>query len=76
MKESGKTVTKYKFYIADDGANARESNFEVSWQDERVTVIVRGSEQGAVQYDLFFDGTVETEGGLEETEGVTLSWKK
>ena len=50
---------KYPFSIRDDGAVARESNFEIIWNTDHVLIMVSGSEQSDVEYVLNFDGTVE-----------------
>lgn len=52
-------VSEVSFDIADDGANATEDNFNITWNDEYVSIIVSGSEQENVTYNLYFDGTTE-----------------
>ncbi len=52
-------ISKLSFDIADDGANASENNFNITWNDEYVSIIVSGSEQEDVTYNLYFDGTTE-----------------
>lgn len=61
LSRGDKVVKKYNFSIADDGARAGSGNFSVRWQDDRVTVVVSGTEQRDTAYHLFFDGTVEEE---------------
>ncbi len=52
-------ISELSFDIADDGANASENNFNITWNDEYVSIIVSGSEQEDVTYNLYFDGTTE-----------------
>lgn len=53
-----KYLIEHPFSIRDDGSIARESNFDVIWNEDSVTVIVSGSEQKDKEYRLNFDGTV------------------
>ncbi len=52
-------ISEVSFDISDDGANATEDNFNITWNDEYVSIIVSGSEQENVTYNLYFDGTTE-----------------
>ena len=47
------------FAIWDDGAAAREENFSVEWEEDRVRLRIMGSEQEDLELALGFDGTVE-----------------
>lgn len=58
LKHNGKTVTKYRFDIADDGGILSVENWSVVWEKERAVVTVYGEEQGNVEYILSFDGSV------------------
>lgn len=57
--DNDKKIIKYDFSIRDDGAVARENNFDVIWNIDYVTVVVSGSEQEDKAYVLNYDGTVE-----------------
>lgn len=59
LKDGRKTIVKYSFDIADDGANAGTRNWQVSWNETSAAVIISGSEQSDCEYDLYFDGTME-----------------
>jgi hypothetical protein len=60
LKKGSKTVTKYSFDIANDGANIHEDNWSVVWESDRVSVAVKGDEQPRRHYILYFDGKTET----------------
>ena len=57
MKNGSNTVIKKSFDIADDGTSASKNNWDVSWKDTSVEVVIYGDEQYDVQYILNFDGT-------------------
>lgn len=57
LKNGSNTVIKKSFDIADDGTNASKNNWDVSWKDTSVEVVIYGDEQNDVQYILNFDGT-------------------
>ena len=59
LMNADKRIIKYSFDIHDDGANAHESNFNITWGKDNVTVLVSGSEQKDIFYKLSFDGSVE-----------------
>lgn len=61
LKENGRTITKLDFTVYDDGAMLRESSWMVSWQEDHVEIVIRGSEQSDCQYNLYFDGTTSSE---------------
>lgn len=58
LTEDGKKINTYSFTISNDGARGDESNFDVVWNDDDVTVTVTASEQNTRIYQLMFDGTV------------------
>lgn len=60
LKNESDTITKYKFDVANDGGNISENAWHVIWQDDYVEIIVVGEEQYDQQYDLYYDGSVET----------------
>lgn len=59
LMNADKRITRYPFDIHDDGATAHENNFDISWEEDYVTIIVSGSEQKDIVYQLSFDGNVE-----------------
>lgn len=56
-----KRVIKYPFSIHNDGVPAFESNFSITWLEDRVEILVSAEEQYDVTYFLFFDGTVDVQ---------------
>ena len=70
LKNESDTTTKYKFDVANDGGNISENAWHVIWQDDYVEIIVVGEEQYDQQYDLYYDGSVETK-QLDTQYGVT-----
>ena len=54
-----KKLIEHPFSIQNDGAIANESNFEITWNPDSVTIIVSGFEQSNAAYVLNFDGTIE-----------------
>lgn len=58
IAKEGERLCKYDFSIANDGKNASMGNFEVYFQTENAVITVSGEEQGKIQYDLFYDGTI------------------
>ena len=59
LKEGKKTITKYRFDLHDDGRNASEENFEITWEEDAVRIRAAASEQEPRVYRLFFDGREE-----------------
>lgn len=59
LMNADKRITRYPFDIHDDGATAHENNFDISWEEDYVMIIVSGSEQKDIFYQLSFDGNVE-----------------
>ena len=51
-------VSRVDTSIADDGAQARPSNWQVSWEDTGAEVRLRGSEQSDELVTMGFDGSV------------------
>ena len=51
-------VSRVDTTIADDGAQARPSNWQVSWEDTGAEVRLRGSEQSDELVTMGFDGSV------------------
>ncbi|SES72995.1 hypothetical protein SAMN05216348_102114 [Olsenella sp. KH3B4] len=51
-------VSRVDTSIADDGARARPSNWQVSWEDTGAEVRLRGSEQSDELVTMGFDGSV------------------
>ena len=53
--ESG-IITKYPFYVLNDGCSVHQDSWEVTWTDTYVKVVISGEEQNDDQYILYFDG--------------------
>ena len=58
LKHGGRTITKYKFDVANDGAILYPDNWRVSWEKNCVKIIISGEEQPDRIYRIFFDGAV------------------
>ena len=59
LKNGHKTVAKYKFDVANDGAVLFPCNWSVSWEEDRVDVTVSGEEQNDIVYIFYFDGRTD-----------------
>ena len=59
LKNGKRVIIKQTFDIADDGANASISSWNVDWKDISVEVVISGTEQDDVLYVLKFDGSVD-----------------
>ncbi len=76
LKHNGKTVTNYKFDVANDGGILHADSWSVSWEENCVKVIISGEEQPDALYTLSFDGTIQQESlaarepGLKETDSA------
>jgi hypothetical protein len=60
LKEGKKTIVKYDFTVYDDGGCIRSSIWNVEWLSDSVRITVSGSEQSDCQYELYFDGHVDS----------------
>lgn len=49
-------ISKRDFLLLDDGAVAREENFDIRWEKDSVIITVSGDEQADAYYQLYFDG--------------------
>ena len=58
LKQGDKTITKYRFDVANDGGTLWADNWDVSWEADCARVIISGEEQPDILYTLYFDGTV------------------
>ena len=58
LKHDGKNVTEYRFDVANDGKNLCADNWQVTWRDSSVEVLIMGEEQQDALYSLTFDGDV------------------
>lgn len=73
LKTGRKTIGKYMFDIANDGANMSANDWKVTWNRTRVSAVVSGQEQSDRQFLLYFNGEKEehqlkTQYGMTETE--------
>lgn len=58
LSKDGKDITNFNFKQSNDGKWATADDFNVSWFDDKVKIIVSGEEQEDITYSLFFNGTV------------------
>lgn len=65
LKDKNRVISKYKIEVANDGGTLYPENWNVSWQDSCVQIIIYGEEQDDGLYTLYFDGTV-TEGAVHK----------
>lgn len=65
LKDKNGIILKYKIKVANDGGTLYPDNWNVSWQDDCVQIVICGEEQGDELYTLYFNGTV-TEGAISE----------
>lgn len=56
--DGSKRIAKEPFSIHDDGAAASENNFVITWQEDRVEILVTASEQPDELCAIYFDGMV------------------
>lgn len=61
LKEGNKIITKQKFDVANDGVALVPGNWEVSWYQDCVQVVIKGSEQHNVLYTFTYDGEMDYE---------------
>ena len=59
LKQGEDVITSYSFDLADDGANASSSNFELYFLTDSAQIFVNASEQEKKVYRLYFDGKTE-----------------
>lgn len=56
--DGSKRIAKEPFSIHEDGAAASENNFAITWQEDRVEILVTASEQPDELCTIYFDGMV------------------
>lgn len=56
LKKNGKTINKTDFVLSDDGGSIRKKVWSVSWYKDHVSVVIRGSEQDDMLYNLYYNG--------------------
>ena len=56
LKEESRTIVKYSFDVANDGANVHSDSWQVTWKDTCVEVVISGEEQNDCQYILYYNG--------------------
>ena len=59
LRQGEDVITTYAFDLADDGANAGSSNFELYFLTDSAQIFVNASEQEKKVYRLYFDGKTE-----------------
>lgn len=59
LRSGGRTISKLRFDVHDDGMSARPKHFHVHWFPDFVRVVVTASEQPDALYDLYYDGNTE-----------------
>lgn len=60
LKDEAGMIAKYRFDIADDGANANSDSCQVIWKETHVEAVISGEEQNDNQYILYFDGKTDS----------------
>ena len=55
---NNKKISSVDFSLANDGKSMCESNWNVEWNDDGVTVTIMGEEQQDAVYTLYFNGDV------------------
>ncbi len=60
LKHGSKTIAKYRFRVADDGAMLRPTTWQVHWRDHWVEVLLDGSEQEPACIQIGYDGSIKT----------------
>lgn len=61
LKEGNKIITKQRFDVANDGVALVPGNWEVTWQQDCVQVVIKGSEQHKILYTFYYDGGIDCE---------------
>ena len=56
LKEESRTIVKYSFDVANDGANVHSDSWQVTWKDTCVEAVISGEEQNDCQYILYYNG--------------------
>lgn len=56
LKDESGIITKYPFYVLNDGCSVHQDSWKVTWTDTYVKVVISGEEQNDDQYILYFDG--------------------
>ena len=52
-------ISKTDVDVANDGGHTHSEDFDVSWSEDHVTVVVHGQEMYDKTYTLYFDGKTE-----------------
>lgn len=60
LKHGSKTISKYRFMVANDGAPIHPTTWQVRWRHDWVEVLIDGSEQDPVCIQMGYDGSVKT----------------
>ena len=56
LRDESGIITKYPFYVLNDGCSVHQDSWKVTWTDTYVKVVISGEEQNDDQYILYFDG--------------------
>lgn len=59
LKDEQNVIVKYGFDLGNNGRNAEKEDWQVSWNEKFVSVVIFTDEQKNMQYDIYFDGTIE-----------------
>ena len=60
LNKEKERVIKFDFTISDDGTRAGKDNFDIKWYEDKIEVVVNGSEQSDMLYRLNFDGSMSS----------------
>lgn len=59
LKSGKRTISKYRFDVANDGMILHPDNWKVKWEEVCVHVTISGEEQDDNRFTLFFDGGIK-----------------
>ena len=68
LYEGKSRISQADFELFDDGRSIRSSIWEVTWNKDRVEVILSGDEQFDEQIILYFDGKKERKQLMDDTD--------
>ena len=68
LNEGDTTISQTDFELRNDGCSIGSNDWTVTWNEDRVEVILSGEEQFDEQLLLYFDGTTQRQTLTDETE--------
>ena len=67
----GRTIAKYSFDVANDGANVRSDSWQIAWKENCIEAVISEEEQSDFRYILYFDGKTDS----VQLDTPTGEWK-